>query len=148
MRPVRSQTPHPRRAAAAILAAIAAASGLVGTATAGASVVFPTPGVMQVDQLPASVRAGHTFTLREVMPLAVWFGRARFQRQTAAGGWRTLATAAIRPRVFWLHWWVPARLAGSQITVRFVVVSRAQILAVSPAYTLNVTGTRREAGRR
>jgi hypothetical protein len=147
MRRIRSQNARLRRVAAGTFAAVTAAA-LIGGAAADAGVVFPTPGVMQVDRLPSSVRAGHTFTLREVMPLAVWFGRVRFQRQTAAGGWRTLATAAIRPRVFWLHWWVPARLGGSQMTVRFVVVSQNQTLAVSPGYTLSVTGGRRQSGRR
>ena len=147
MRRAPSQIARLRRVAAGTLAAVAAA-GLGGAATAAAEVVFPTPGAMTVGALPSSVRSGHTFTLREVMPLAVWFGRVRFQRQMPSGSWRTLATAAIRPRVFWLHWWVPARLGGSRITVRFVVLSHDQTLAVSPGYAMSVTGGRRGSGHR
>ena len=147
MRRMPSHTIRLRRVAAVTLASFAAA-GLGGAGTAAAQIAFPTPGVIRVDRLPTRVRAGHTFTLREVMPLAVWFGKVRFQRQTPAGDWRTLATAAIRPRVFWLHWWVPAHLGGARIAVRFVVVSRGQALAVSPGYTLTVTGVRAGSGRR
>ena len=80
----------------AVLAAIALS--VAGAARAG--VAIPQPGAMAVTGLPSQLRAGHTLTLREVMPMAVWHGHVQFQRETPAGGWRTLATAAISPRVF------------------------------------------------
>jgi len=102
---------------------------------------------MQVNDLPTQLRAGHTFTLREVLPLAVWFGHVRLEQQTAAG-WRTIARAAVRPRVFWLHLWVPPRWGGTQMTVRFVLMSRSQTLAVSPDYAISVSGSPDAGGRR
>ena len=74
------------------------------------------------------------------MPLAVWHGRIRFQLELPSGAWRTVATAAISPRVFWLHWFVPKKWAGSQIAVRFMLESRSDVLALSPAYTVGVGG--------
>ncbi len=126
-----------RRAGAACALVLA----LACAATAQAGVTLPTPGVMAVSGLPSQVPAGHTFTLREVMPLAVWSGRVRLQRLTPSGAWRTLATAPISPRVFWLHWRVSARLAGTSLTVRFVVLSSSVTLASSPSYTIAVTGS-------
>jgi len=93
---------------------------------------------MRVTDLPARVPAGHTFTLREVLPLAVWQGVVFFQRQMPGGSWETLATAPISPRVFWLHWKVPAGWAGSQIAVRFVLQGRGELLATSSPYTISV----------
>ena len=124
------------------LSSLALAAGaslaLAGTPAAQAGVAFPVPGVMRINGLPSHVRAGHTFTLREVMPVTVWFGKVRFERQTPSGAWRTLATAAIRPKVFWLHWWVPRSWGGTQIAVRFVALSHSQTLAMSPAYTIDL----------
>jgi len=124
------------------------AAALAVAAPAQAGVVLPSPGVMNVSGLPSQVRAGHTFTLREVMPLAVWYGHVRLQRLLPSGAWRTLASAAIRPRVFWLHWWVPRHLGGARLTVRFLLESRAQLLAVSPTYAIAVTARTRHRGRR
>jgi hypothetical protein len=126
----------PRRLALALAAALALATA----ATASADVSFPAPGAMQVAGLPAQLPAGHTFTLREVLPLAVWHGRVRFQLELPSGAWRTVATAAIRPRVFWLHWFVPKALAGTQLSVRFVLQSRDQLLALSDPATISVGG--------
>ncbi len=118
----------------------AAATAQAGAhAAAGPGVLFPSPGSMQFSRLPVQVRAGHHFTLREVMPLAIFGGKIHFQRQTAAGGWRTLASAAVRPKVFWLHWFVPAAWHGEQIDVRFVLESGGELLALSPGYTMTVT---------
>ena len=44
-----------------------------------------------------------------------------------------------RPRVAWLHWRVPVTLGGTQLTVRFVLESTGQMLALSPSYTMTVT---------
>jgi hypothetical protein len=105
---------------------------------ADAGVVFPSPGAMVLQGLPARVRAGHTWTLREVLPLAIFGGRVRLQQQSSVGAWQTVTSAAVRPRVVWLHWKVPASLGGSQIAVRFVLASGGQTLAVSATYPLTV----------
>ena len=119
-------------------AAIAAiAPGCVASAQAG--VVFPAPGRMQFSDLPARVQAGHTFTLREVMPLAIWGGELEFQRQSASGAWETLSSAPPRPRVVWLHWRVPGDWRGAQLTVRFRLENGARLLALSGSYTITVT---------
>ena len=118
----------------------AAATAQAGVHAAAASgVAFPSPGSMQFSGLPAQIPGGHHFTLREVMPLAIFGGMIHFQRQTPAGGWRTLASAAVRPKVFWLHWFVPAAWRGQQIEVRFVLDSGRQLLARSPGYPMTVT---------
>jgi len=133
------QPARPGRLLAA-LAAILTVCALAVAGAASADVSFPAPGAMQVAGLPAQLRAGHTFTLREVMPLAVWHGRVRFQLELPSGAWRTVATGAIRPRVFWLHWFVPKALAGTQLSVRFVLQSRDQLLALSDPATISVGG--------
>jgi hypothetical protein len=136
---------HRRRAcalgAAAMIALGAAATAQAGVpaAATGLSVVFPSPGSMQFSGLPAAVPGGHHFTLREVMPLAIFGGVIHFQRQTPAGGWRTLASAAVRPKVFWLHWFVPGSWHGQQMDVRFVLESGGQLLAISPGYPMTVS---------
>ena len=118
----------------------AAATAQAGVhSAAGPGVTFPSPGSMQFSRLPAKVRAGHHFTMRGVMPLAVFGGVIHFQRQTPVGGWRTLTSAAVRPKVFWLHWSVPAAWHGQQIDVRFVLDSGGQLLALSPGYPMTVT---------
>jgi hypothetical protein len=134
---------------AALIALGAVASAQAGASTAHpagahaaaqvADVVFPTPGAMQFTGLPAQVRSGHHFTLREVMPLAIFGGVIHFQRETPSGGWTTLASAAVRPKVFWLHWFVRRALRGVQMQVRFVLESGGQLLAVSPGYAMSVT---------
>jgi hypothetical protein len=121
----------------ALGAAATAQAGVHAAARPG--VIFPSPGSMQFSRLPSQVRGGHHFTLREVMPLAIFGGVIHLQRQTPAGGWRTLASAAVRPKVFWLHWFVPAAWHGQQIDVRFVLDSGGQLLALSPGYTISVT---------
>jgi len=82
--------------------------------------------------------AATTFTLREVM-------RSRSRRRdplparNPERGWTTLASAAVRPKVFWLHWFVRRALRGVQMQVRFVLESGGQLLAVSPGYAMSVT---------
>ena len=125
------------RRAACGLAAVAAVT-LAGAVSAQAQVVFPAPGTMQFSDLPSHVRAGATFTLHEVMPLAIFAGQMHFQRQSPSG-WSTIASAPPRPKVFWLHWKVPASWGGSQIAVRFVLESHGLTLAVSPIYAMSVT---------
>lgn len=108
-------------------------------AAAQASVAFPSPGSMTVSGTPLNVRAGHTFTLRETLPLAVFNGKFALQGESASGAWQTLVAGPPRPRIAWLHWKVPAALRGSHLTVRYVLSSGAQMLAVSPSYAMSVT---------
>lgn len=128
-------------AAAAIVlgAAGSASAGGVHAATASPAITFPSPGAMTFARLPEVVRSGHHFTLRGVMPLAVFGGVIHLQRSTPAGGWRTLVSAAVRPKVFWIHWFIPARWHGTSMTVRFVLESGGQMLAASSAYTISVS---------
>jgi hypothetical protein len=121
-----------------VLAAIASVA-LGCAASAGAQVAFPAPGAMQFGGLPAQVPAGHTFTLREELPLAIWGGELSLQRQLPSGAWQTLTVAPPRPRIVWLHWRVPAAWNGSQLTVRFLLDSGGRMLAVSPSYPMTVT---------
>jgi hypothetical protein len=125
--------------AIALGAAGSASAGGVHAATAQPDISFPTPGAMTFARLPEVVRSGHHFTLRGVMPLAVFGGVIHLQRATPAGGWRTLTSAAVRPKVFWIHWFVPARWRGTSMTVRFVLESGGQMLAASSAYTISVS---------
>jgi len=127
-------------------AALLLALGVAGSAQAGGvssdaqpNVSFPTPGAMAFARLPAQITGGRHLTLHAELPLAIFGGVVQFQRQTPSGGWRTLASAAPRPRIFWLHWLVPARWRGSQLLVRFVLESGGQVLASSPAYTIGVS---------
>ncbi len=131
-----------RRGAARAFAALAAFTLCAGLAIdAQAAVAVPKPGVILVTNLPTSVRSGHTFNLRELLPFAVVpYGNVAFQERLASGGWQTLALTRVTPRVFWLHWKVPSRLRGTTIGVRFVLRSNAQqFLASSPAYVVSVT---------
>jgi hypothetical protein len=140
------QSKHCRHACV-LAAAVAIALGAAGSASAGGvhaataqpGVSFPTPGAMTFARLPEVVRGGHHFTLRGVMPLAIFGGVIHLQRATPAGGWRTLASAAVRPKVFWLHWFVPGRWRGTSMSVRFVLKSAGKLLAVSSAYTISVS---------
>ena len=50
-----------------------------------------------------------------------------------------MTSGAVKPWVFWLHWHVPRRWAGSQIEVRFLLTDAGQTLAVSPDYPMSVT---------
>ena len=110
-------------------------------ASAQAAVVFPAPGRMQFSDLPAQVPAGHTFTLREVMPYAIFGAELALQRRSPTGAWQTLVAAPPRPHVVWLHWRVPATWHGAQMTVRFVMTERGgQVLAVSGLYAMGVSG--------
>ena len=113
---------------------------LVAAATAGAHalVVFPSPGVMQITNLPSQVHAGQQFTLVENMPDGILGGVVHFQRESPSGAWWTMASAPVRPWIFWLHWRVPKRWAGSQIHVRFRLTDAGQFLAGSPVYAMSV----------
>jgi len=135
-----------RRACALAGATALLALGAAGSAQAGAvstsanpGVSFPSPGAMQFVRLPAQVRSGHHFTLHAELPLAIFGGVIHLQRQTPSGGWNTIVSAAVRPRIFWLHWLVPASWRGSQLAVRFVLDSGGQVLASSPTYTIGVS---------
>jgi hypothetical protein len=112
-----------------------------GALTAHAAVTVPKPGVVLVTGLPTSIRSGHTFTLRELLPFAVVpYGNVAFQERLASGAWQTLALTRVTPRVFWLHWSVPPQLKGTTLSVRFVLRSNAnQFLASSPAYAVRFT---------
>jgi len=136
-RPQPPSSTHLRRAVG-VLAAIALVA-LGAAASADAQVAFPAPGAMAFSGLPAQVPAGHTFTLREELPLAIWGGEVSLQRQLPSGVWQTLTVAPPRPRIVWLHWRVPAAWRGSQLTVRFLLNSGDRMLAVSPSYPLTVT---------
>ena len=116
-----------------VLSLVAAA-----TADAHALVVFPSPGVMQITNLPPQVRGGEQFTLVENMPDGILGGVVHFQRESPSGKWWTMASAPVRPWVFWLHWHVPKRWAGSQINVRFLLTDGGQFLAGSPVYPMSV----------
>jgi hypothetical protein len=144
---LRSDILHPSRRSAFWLAAVTAVT-LASAVSAQAQVVFPAPGAMQFSDLPSHVRAGATFTLHEVMPVAIFAGEMRFQRQSPSGGWSTIASAPPRPKVFWLHWKVPARWGGSQLAVRFVLEGHGQMLAISPTYAMSVTASPKRGRRR
>ncbi len=130
-----------RRAACAFVALGAVASCGVLASDVQAAVAVPRPGVILVTNLPASVRSGHTFNLRELLPFAVVpYGNVVFQERLASGGWQTLALTRVTPRVFWLHWKVPSQLRGTTLGVRFVLRSNTQqFLASSPAYDVSIT---------
>ena len=130
------------RRVAAVVAAAAACAAIWSVADAGAGVVtagvvFPVPGGMQINGLPRVLRPGHTFTMREEMPLAIHGGRVRLERELSSGDWVTLASGT-GLRMFWLHWRVPARLAGRQLSVRMVLLSGDEELASSAGYSLSV----------
>jgi hypothetical protein len=121
---------------------LAAAGALsLASSSAQAKVVFPTPGAMTVRGLPAQVRAGHMWNLRELMPYAIQSGKMVFERQSATGAWTTIVTGKISPRVLWLHWRVPRSLAGSQLVVRFVLKGQGHLLAMSPSYAMTIAGS-------
>jgi hypothetical protein len=117
---------------------VTAAALSVAISSAQADVVFPTPGAMVFDGLPAHIRAGHMWNLRELMPYAIQSGEMLFEHQTTPGTWTTIVTGKIRPRVLWLHWRPSRSLAGSQLVVRFVLESQGQLLAVSPDYAMAI----------
>jgi len=108
------------------------------TAGAHALVVLPSPGVMEITNLPSQVRGGEQFTLVEDMPDGILGGVVHFQRESPSGTWWTMASAQVRPWVFWLHWHVPKRWSGSQIHVRFLLTDGGQFLAGSPDYSMSV----------
>ena len=112
-----------------------------GALDAQAAVTVPKPGVILVTNLPTSIRSGHTFTVRELLPFAVVpYGNVAFQERLPSGAWQTLALMRVTPRVFWLHWKVPSQLRGTTLSVRFVLRSNVQqSLASSPTYTVSVT---------
>ena len=115
-------------------------SSLVAAASAGAhtAVVFPSPGIMDITNLPSEVSAGREFTLVRNMPDGIIGGVVHLQRESPSGKWWTMASAPVRPWIFWLHWHVPKRWAGSQIHVRLTLTDAGQFLAGSPVYTMIV----------
>ncbi len=117
-----------------------AVGSLVAAATADAHtrVVFPSPGVMELTDLPSQVGAGEHFTLVENMPDGIIGGVVHFQRESPSGTWWTMASAPVRPWIFWLHWNVPKRWAGAQIHVRLILTDAGQFLAGSPVYAMSV----------
>ena len=88
--------------------------GLCVAAPVQAKVAFPSPGSMTVSGVSVSVRAGHTFTFHETLPLAVHDGEFALQSESPSGVWQTLVSGPPRPRIAWLHWKVPAALRGSR----------------------------------
>jgi hypothetical protein len=133
-----SATTRPLQLARPLVAAAAALALATAAASARANVAFPAPGEMSVAGLPAQLRGGHTLTLRELMPLAIFDSELELQCQTQSG-WRTLTMAPPRPKVVWLHWRVPLALAGTQLVVRFVLENGGRLLALSPSYAMTVT---------
>ena len=137
---------NPRRRACALGTVVLIALGAGSLAGAGGAqavsrpvVSFPTPGAMEFSRLPAQIRSGHHFTMRGVMPLAIFGGDIHLQSETATGGWTTLVSAKVSPKVFWIHWMVPKPLRGTQMQVRFVLDGRGQLLATSPTYAIAVS---------
>lgn len=115
---------------------------LAAAASAGAHarVVFPSPGLMGITHLPSAVSAGHEFTLVRNMPDGIIGGVVHLQRESPSGKWWTMASAPVRPWIFWLHWHVPKRWAGTQINVRLTLTDGGQFLAESPVYAMTVRG--------
>ena len=130
-------SPRILRRAAALTAALLLA--LAASAAAHDHVSFPTPGVMTVPNMPTQVSAGQHLTLIDNMPDGILGGVVHLQRQSPAGAWSTIASAPVRPWVFWLHWFVPRRWAGAQLRVRLVLTDAGQFLAGSPVYDVAVT---------
>jgi len=134
---VRSSSPafiRRRRAACALAVVAAAASCGVTALDAHAAVTVPRPGIITVTNLPASIRSGHTFTLREMLPFAVVpFGNVALEDRLASGAWQTLSLTRVTPRVFWLHWRVPSQFRGTTLSIRLVLrSSTGQFLASTP----------------
>jgi hypothetical protein len=119
--------------------AATATLGLGFAAAAQAGVTFPRPGALTLSGGPAQIRAGHTLTMHENLPLAVFNGEFALQSESSPGVWQTLVSAPPRPRVVWLHWKVPAMLKGAHLTVRYLLNSGGKMLAVSPNYVMSVT---------
>ena len=128
-------------------AALLVAACIALPVSAQARVVFPSPGVMDISGLPSQVHAGKVMLVRDVTPLAIFSGEVRLQRHAPDGSWQTVASAPVRPRVFWLRWKVPSADAGSSVEARFVLVARDTTLAVSPSYTFAVVGSAGAAAR-
>ena len=118
----RSRIPRLRVRRAPLLASFAALS-LLAAAPAGAKVVFPSPGVIDVTDLAPHVHVGQQYSMRESLPDAVFGGVLQLQRESSAGAWVTIAAGKARPWIVWIHWHVAGRLAGSQLTVRFLLES-------------------------
>jgi hypothetical protein len=133
----RSLTTQRRSRRAPLLASFAAVSLLAAT-PAGAKVVFPSPGVIDVSDLAPHVHVGQHYSMRESLPDAVFGGVLELQRESPAGAWVTMAAGKARPWIVWIHWNVAGRLAGSQLTVRFLLESGGQTLAISPNYSVTV----------
>ncbi|MGH2849473.1 MAG: hypothetical protein ACRDLP_02545 [Solirubrobacteraceae bacterium] len=133
----RSANPLQRVRRASLLAGLAALS-LFAAAPAGAKVVFPSPGVIDITDLAPHVHVGQQYSMRESLPDAVFGGVLELQRESSAGTWVTMAAGKARPWIVWIHWHVAGRLAGSQLTARFLLESGGQTLAISPNYAVTV----------
>jgi hypothetical protein len=129
----------PRRAACGLLGAATLLAGAAASAQARPSITLPSPGQMAVGQVPTHVKGGEHVTLIEKMPIYVIDGRVLMQRETAAGTWKTAASAKLFPWVLWLHWTVPRSWAGQQLTVRFLLKSGTQLLSASSTYSIAVS---------
>jgi hypothetical protein len=127
-----------RRAACALLGAATLLLCAAASAQARPSIRLTSPGQMVVPDVPTQVKGGQHVTLIEKMPIDVIDGRVLMQRETAAGTWKTAASAKLFPWVLWLHWTVPHSWAGQQLTVRFLLESGTQLLAASPTYPIAV----------
>jgi hypothetical protein len=139
---VRSSSPasiRRRRVAGALAVVAAAASCGVAALDAHAAVTVPRPGIIMVTNLPASIRSGHTFTLRELLPFAVVpYGNVALEDRLASGAWQTLSLTRVTPRVFWLHWRVPSQLRGTTLSIRLVLrSSTGQFLASTPTSAMS-----------
>ena len=53
------------------------------------------------------------------MPDGIIGGVVHFQRESPSGKWWTMASAPVRPWIFWLHWNVPKRWAARRSTCAF-----------------------------
>ena len=137
-----------RRAACALLGAATLLMCAAASAQARPSIKLPSPGQMTLGGVPAQVTGGQHVTLIEKMPIYVIDGRVLMQRETAAGTWQTAASAKLFPWVLWLHWTVPRKWAGQQLTVRFLLESSTQLLAASPTYPVDVSPQRPIEGHR
>jgi hypothetical protein len=134
---VSQRKPRQRVRRGPLLASLATLS-LLAASPAGAKVVFPSPGVIDVTDLAPHVHVGQQYSMRESLPDAVFGGVLELQRESSTGAWVTMTAGKARPWIVWIHWHVAGRLGGSQLTVRFLLESGGQTLAISPTYSVTV----------